>query len=205
MKDIELINQYDGHVLILFQFYYHLQFIITSYLLSLYTGLDGQVMFTFWVFSGNAMYWVHRLGHNSKLKTWYNIHTVGHHLKCYPKTNFISFLYYKVNKLDSWLFGTLVYIIPILLLLGIWNWIYELNILQTFHLFIIPISALITEEGTHRSIHVSNETLDRITNQKLIATIYRELKKAHYKHHVYYNCNFGVVNLSYDFFYKTFK
>jgi len=181
----------------LLQICYHITFGCLHYVLALWSRLDVSVGLMYWLLASHTLYWVHRCGHNSHFKHWFENHTIGHHAMNYPKIRFYHPTYL-VNIKDKNGFGTLVYVIPIILELNVFSFLFELTNQQITHNLVMVSVALLLEYGVHQIIHTRSTPYTRNIFMNVVYQL-------HFKHHSDYIYNYGIVNMTWDIVYQTFK
>lgn len=193
-------------------FIYHFTFFLLHCLFYYYSGLNGWIMLSSWLLVGSTLYFVHRIAHQAPctcllrwwqqirkgvLSKWYQIHIDGHHIRAYPAEQFQQ-EHYVVNEFDQSYLGTLVYIVPEAILLILIVCLLPLSMAESLHTISIAFFGTCIEELVHQQIHLKKSILDRFE-------MFQALRFLHFKHHRYFNYNFGVVNMLFDIFFLTLK
>jgi len=180
---------------------YHVVFYLLNAGFQFFSELNGWIMLLTWFLDGSLMYFVHRFAHHSwcgrVLRWWNQIHIYGHHVRCHPADRFTQEQYMD-NELDHHHLGTWVYLAPKFILSLIVIYAFSLDIWQAFHVLAVPFLGILVEEGIHLQIHLTNSVLNSYE-------WFQMLRALHFKHHRYFNYNFGIVNMTFDILYQTFK
>ena len=193
-------------LLVLVQVAYWLILAFLAVLANKCTGIPLETVGFTLLAVGLAMYSTHRLAHYMPVSKknwwwkWFVVHTIGHHRLSYPEKDFMH-VKYRDNPVDTHWLGTLVYVIPCIVVLFL---VHVMScktptLGQTLSSTIVVALALLFEDRIHAEIHKQGSFLERYQWFQML----RSIHKTH--HSDEHRVNFGVVNMSFDVLLGTFE